>query len=75
MSPAGALDPSGIREFVVGTGGQTMRTFATTAFGSQVRLNDSTGVLRMKLGLDGYSWEFVATTAGAGTDTGSDSCH
>ena len=75
MSAGGALDPAGIRQFVVGTGGQTMRSFASTAAGSQVRLNDSTGVLRMKLTADGYSWEFLPTTAGAGTDAGSDLCH
>jgi acid phosphatase type 7 len=75
MSAAGALDPAGIRQFVVGTGGQTMRSFASTAAGSQMRLNDSTGVLRMKLTADGYSWEFLPTTAGAGADTGSDLCH
>lgn len=75
MSAAGVVDPAGIRQFVVGTGGQTMRSFGSTAAGSQVRLNDSTGVLRMKLESDQYSWEFLPTTAGAGTDAGTDLCH
>lgn len=75
MSARGAEDAAGMREFVVGTGGQTMRSFASTAPGSQVRLNDSTGVLRMKLSADAYSWEFLPTMPGAGTDAGSDSCH
>lgn len=74
MSAVGVVDPAGIRQFVVGTGGQTMRSFATTATGSQARLNDSTGVLRMELGQAGYSWDFVPTSAGAGTDSGADGC-
>lgn len=74
MSAAGAVDPAGIREFVVGTGGQTLRPFAGTAAGSQVRLNDSRGVLRMQLGEDAYSWQFLPTEPGGATDTGSDSC-
>jgi hypothetical protein len=75
MSAAEVVDPAGIRQFVVGTGGQTMRAFSSTAPGSQVRLNDSSGVLRLMLAGDGFSWRFVPTRARAASDSGTGTCH
>lgn len=75
MSADGTVDPAGIRQFVVGTGGQTMRSFAATAPGSEVRLNSSAGVVKMRLAADGYSWQFLPTIPGSDMDSGSDACH
>ena len=75
MAASGAADRAGIRQFVVGTGGQTMRSFASTAAGSEVRLNRSSGVLRMRLAAGDYTWEFLPTTPGSDTDYGTDTCH
>lgn len=74
LTPDGAITTFGIRQFVVGTGGHTLRRFAATAPGSEARLNDSTGVLRMRLGAEDFSWDFLPTKAGARTDSGSAAC-
>lgn len=74
LSPAGVSDPAGIRQFVVGTGGTTLRGFSSTESGSQSRLNDSHGVLRMQLSAAGYDWDFLPTKSSGGTDGGSALC-
>jgi hypothetical protein len=75
MTAAETVDAGGIREFVVGTGGQSLRPFGSPATGSEIRLNDSRGVLRLDLGASDYTWEFLPTEAGGSTDSGSESCH
>lgn len=72
--PRGATDPAGIREFVVGTGGRSLRTFASSPT-SEVRSADSFGVLELSLATDRYAWRFVATAPAEFTDAGSTSCH
>ena len=76
QTPSGLPDPvRGIREFVVGTGGRSLYPFsATPAPNSEVRYNESFGVLVLTLRRDGYDWRFVPT-AGTFTDSGSGSCH
>jgi hypothetical protein len=61
MDAFGRLDPSGMRQFVVGTGGDTfgdlpMGGAATNREAAQDR---SFGVLTMRLADGGYEWEFV----------------
>lgn len=67
-------DARGMRQFVAGTGG----AFATPLFwpraNSEARDSNSTGVLKLVLGEDGYSWEFLAAT-GNGVDRGAAKCH
>ncbi len=66
---------TGMRQFVVGTGGAALTAFSTVRDHSQSRIAGSYGVLRLELRSDGYSWEFLPTPVGsAATDSGSDSC-
>jgi hypothetical protein len=74
LSPAGTSDPAGIRQFVVGTGGTTLRDFSSIETGSESRLSDSHGVLRMQLSGTGYDWDFLPTESAGGTDAGSALC-
>ena len=61
QDPDGKLDAArGIREFVVGTGGTTLRGFQKTAANSEVRLSNSWGVLKFTLHDGSYDVEFIA---------------
>jgi len=76
MTPNGAEDAAGgIREFVVGTGGDDHQRFATTVPGSEVRISDTFGVLRLALRADGYDWQFLPDNGGPAADSGTGSCH
>jgi hypothetical protein len=76
QEPSGEADPArGIREFVVGTGGTFLRPFRTSEPNSEVRNDDTHGVLKLTLRSSGYDWEFVPVAGGTFTDSGSDSCH
>jgi hypothetical protein len=75
QNPNGVADPArGIREFVVGTGGASLRGFVTRRANSEVRSATSHGVLVLTLGNGRYSWRFIAAD-GSFTDAGSASCH
>jgi len=65
---------TGIREFVVGTGGAATYPFADPITGSQVRITGVHGVLKMKLHPRGYEWAFIRT-GGKVLDSGRDRCH
>lgn len=72
----GVADPSrGVRQFVVGTGGATPYKFGPPVANSQVRIEGTHGVLRLTLGQDSYSWQFVPVGGGAALDSGQESCH
>jgi hypothetical protein len=71
--PTGAASASGIRQFVVGTGGRGLYTFTTPRPNSQVRLGVF-GVLKLTLGSGSYSWRFVGEN-GAVLDSGTGTCH
>ncbi|MEA2609432.1 MAG: hypothetical protein QOJ75_1675, partial [Chloroflexota bacterium] len=76
QTPAGIADPAaGIREFVVGTGGASLRSFATIRANSQKRNSVTYGVLKLTLGTTGYAWQFVPAGNGTFTDSGSGTCH
>ncbi len=74
MDPSGRLDPAGIRQFVVGTGGRSHYGFGDPVPGSQVRITGRFGVLRMVLRPGGYEWAFVAV-GGDVLDRGRARCH
>ena len=75
QDPEGAADPSGIREFVVGTGGYFLYGFANRpAPNSEVRHGETHGVLEMTLRDGGYDWRFAPVEGATFTDTGSDTC-
>ena len=72
------LDPTGIREFVVGTGGRDLYRFRKPPLGGEVvRNNDTFGVLQLRLGRGVYSWNFIPVGGAGGIfrDKGSGRCH
>jgi hypothetical protein len=71
----GASSASGMREFVVGTGGAALRPFPRVTANSVVRNASTHGVLRLTLQPTGYDWAFVPVAGGTFTDAGSADCH
>ena len=72
---AGSIPARGIRQFVVGTGGRELYAWGRERAGSQVKNNETFGVLKLTLHRDGYDWEFVPVDGQTFTDAGSDECH
>jgi hypothetical protein len=72
----GKADPQrGIREFVVGTGGQTNDAIVGDPIAnSEVHNNDTKGVLKLTLRPKGYEWRFVPAEGEAFTDSGRARC-
>jgi len=64
---------TGIREFVVGTGGASLRQFHRIKSNSRVRMATH-GVLRLTLRPTSYTWRFLGTDGSIG-DRGTTSCH
>lgn len=65
----------GIRNFVVGTGGiPDLYNIGSAITGSQKRIDNRHGVLRMRLRARAYLWKFVAV-GGAVLDRGRTRCH
>ena len=76
QDPEGRADAKrGIREFVIGTGGKNHRAFGLTKRNSEVRNNDTFGVLKLTLKPTGYEWKFLPEAGKTFTDEGSGSCH
>jgi len=75
QDPNQVATSSGIREFVVGTGGAEHTPFVAQTANSQVFNADTFGVLKLTLHPTGYDWQFVPEAGGAFTDSGSGSCH
>jgi hypothetical protein len=75
----GNADPTGIREFIAGTGGgETHSNFPNTVPNVEAddRNNFSRGVLKLTLHPSSYSWEFLAAPGfGTFTDSGTAACH
>jgi alkaline phosphatase len=65
---------SGVREFVVGTGGAPRYPVAGPEANSEVRHSGTPGVLRLTLHAASYDWRFLAAADGAFTDEGSTPC-
>jgi len=76
QDPNGVADPAhGIREFVVGTGGASLHSFGTIAPpNSEVRDNNTWGVLKLTLQPTSYAWEFIPIAGQTFTDSGSAAC-
>jgi hypothetical protein len=76
QDPSGTADPArGIREFVVGTGGAGLYSFASPQPNSEVRDDTSHGVLQLTLHPGSYSWRFVPIAGDSFTDSGTATCH
>jgi hypothetical protein len=75
MAPSGTVDTArGIREFSVGTGGESVDNFEVVHPNSEVR-TATFGVLKLTLKSNGYDWQFIPVAGSSFTDSGSGSCH
>ncbi len=73
MDGNGASDPSGVRQFIVGTGGVNFYDFITILPTSQVRMTNIPGALKLDAGGGAYTWKFIGID-GAVLDSGSGTC-
>lgn len=74
QDPDGQADPTGIREFVVGTGGAALRPIGTIQPNSEVRNATTYGVLKLTLHPTSYNWEFIPITGQTFRDSGGMPC-
>jgi calcineurin-like phosphoesterase family protein len=72
----GGLDRNrGIREFVVGTGGAFFTGVSGARPNSEVRQNNTFGVLKLVLHPRSYDWQFLPEQGRTFSDAGSQACH
>ena len=72
--PDGTVTSSGVRQFVVGTGGKDLRGYKPSSQRTQARQNSTFGALRLELTSTGYRGWFVSI-GGQTLDTASGTCH
>jgi 3',5'-cyclic AMP phosphodiesterase CpdA len=70
----GHATPTGIREFVVGTGGYTLYERASQQPNSELFENHTWGVMKLTLKTGSYDWEFVPINGQSFRDFGSGQC-
>lgn len=75
MDGSGNKRASGMRQFVVGTGGAGLYRIGTPLPASQARNDTSHGVLRLTLRGNSYEWRFMPIPGDTFNDAGSNSCH
>jgi Calcineurin-like phosphoesterase len=85
MDPAGNADPRhGIREFIVGTGGESLDTVLPSTPNLQAYADQYYGVMKLTLKPDGYDWDYESAllnpdapggTPASYSDTGSGRCN
>jgi hypothetical protein len=75
QDPGGNPDPiRGIRQFVIGSGGFSHYPFGVPIANSEVRNEDTFGVLKLTLHPASYSWEFIPEAGKTFTDSGNALC-
>ena len=76
QAPNGILDTvGGIREFIVGSGGANHTNLVKLAANSEVRNQNTYGVLKLTLHSNSYDWQFVPEAGQTFTDSGTGQCH
>ena len=66
----------GVRSFVVGTGGHSLYEFARPMGPhTELRVNDSYGLLMLTLHDASFDWRFVPALGSTLVDTGTGQCH
>lgn len=76
QDPVGRADAArGIREFVVGTGGEWLYPFTTIRPNSELRRTGVFGVLKLTLHATNYDWQFIAAAGNPFADSGTGACH
>ncbi|MGH2540232.1 MAG: hypothetical protein ACRDGK_06905 [Actinomycetota bacterium] len=73
----GVATSTGVREFLVGTGGKSIGGLSNTVRlpTSQVGSKEGAGVLELRLSASSYEWEFLPVPGNSFTDSGSTGCH
>ena len=75
QDPSGVLDTqAGLRQFVVGTGGKSLRDFDAPIANSEVRAS-AFGMLKLTLHPNSYDWDFEAIPGEPFSDSGTTACH
>lgn len=76
MNNGGGVDSvKGVREFIVGTGGGGHYPLGKVERGSEVRNDNTYGVLKLTLRPTDYSWEFIPVHGSTFHDSGTSRCH
>jgi hypothetical protein len=76
QNPRGDADPDfGIRQFIVGTGGNGFYGFRAVKPNSEVRHARTHGALKLTLRPDSYDWSFLPQAGKTFTDSGTAACH
>jgi hypothetical protein len=76
MSSSGKRDRVlGLRQFVVGTGGAFFTGISSAKPNSEVRQNNTFGILKITLRPTKYTWKFVPEAGKSFSDSGSSDCH
>jgi hypothetical protein len=71
MDPAGQADPQhGIREFIVGTGGESLDTVIPTTPNLQAWADQYYGVMKLTLKPNGYAWDYESALLNPGAPAG-----
>ncbi len=74
QDPSGTATSNGIREFVAGTGGESLFSTGNHEQNLQVIDNKTFGVLALTLHASSYDWKFISTS-GTVVDSGTTACH
>jgi hypothetical protein len=75
QTPSGVPDTArGIRQFTVGTGGGTPYPVKRIERNSEVRVDNTLGVLKLELEAARYRWQFIGVDGGV-KDSGTADCH
>jgi hypothetical protein len=74
LNASGQPSATGVREFIVGTGGKSV---STPPSGRSIleKGGGSLGVLKLTLHSNSYDWQFVHVAGQSFTDSGTSSCH
>lgn len=75
QSPTGVATADGIREFIVGTGGESHASTGSARANLQKQNTSTYGVLTLTLQSSSYAWTFIPIAGSAFTDSGSAGCH
>jgi hypothetical protein len=73
QTPDGLPSPTGIRQFIVGSGGASLYNFGARP--NSVTRFSTYGVLRLTLRNRDYDWDFIEAPSGRIVDHDSDRCH
>ena len=74
LDASGKPDTRGLRQIVAGTGGRELYPWGSTRPGSEIKNNETFGVLKLTLHPESYDWEFIPVEGGTFHDKGSDVC-